>query len=52
MLERLKLLTDMEEEPIDPTHYRCLVGKLIHLMHSPPDISFAVRVVSRFMAKP
>jgi hypothetical protein len=52
MLERLKLLTDMGEEPVDPTHYRCLVGKLIHLMHSRPNISFAVRVVSRFMAKP
>jgi transposase InsO family protein len=52
MLEKLKLLTDMQEEPVDPTHYRCLVGKLIHLTHLRPDICFAVGVVSRFMANP
>jgi hypothetical protein len=34
MLEKLRLLTDMEEEPVDPTHYPCLVGKLIHFTHS------------------
>lgn len=52
MLEKLKLATDIGEEPVDPTHYRCLVGKLIHLTHSRPDISFAVGVVSRFMMRP
>jgi hypothetical protein len=52
MLEKLRLLTDMEEEPVDPTHYPCLVGKLIHFTHSYPNISFAVGVVSRFMARP
>jgi hypothetical protein len=52
MLEKMKLTTDMGEEPVDPTHYRFLVGKLIHLTHSRPDISFAVGVVSHFMAKP
>ena len=52
MLEKLKLTTDMGEEPIDLTYYRCLVGKLIHLTHSRPDISFAVGLVSRFMAQP
>jgi hypothetical protein len=31
MLEKLKLIMDMGEEPVDPTHYRFLVGKLIHL---------------------
>ena len=42
MLEKLKLLTDMGKELVDPAHYCCLVGKLIHLTHSRPDISFAV----------
>jgi hypothetical protein len=51
MLEKLKFLMDMGEEPVDPTHDHCLVGKLIHLMHSQPDISFVVGVVSRFMDK-
>jgi hypothetical protein len=50
MLEKLKLTSDMGEELLDSTHYRCLVEKLIHLTHSRPDISFAIGVVSCFMA--
>jgi hypothetical protein len=34
MVERLKLKTDMNEEFVDPTLYRSMVGKLIHLTHS------------------
>ncbi|XP_057543911.1 uncharacterized mitochondrial protein AtMg00810-like [Amaranthus tricolor] len=32
--------------------YRRLVGKLIYLSHTRPDIAYAVGVVSRFMHKP
>jgi hypothetical protein len=52
MLDKLKLFTNMKGEPVDPTYYRCLVGQLIHLTHTRPNISFTVGVVSRFMTKP
>lgn len=39
---------DLEEE----TMYRQLVGSLIYLTLTRPDIAFAVGVVSRFMQKP
>jgi hypothetical protein len=52
--------------PIDPNHklsegiddqvekgqYQRLVGKLIYLAHTRPDISYAVSVVSRYMHDP
>ena len=52
MTKKLKLATEMNAEPVDPTYYRCLVGKLIHLTHTQPDISFAVGVVAQYMAWP
>jgi hypothetical protein len=36
-------------EPVDKEMYQRLVGRLIYLSHTRPDISFAVRVVSRYM---
>ena len=39
-------------EPTDRTKYQRLVGKLIYLAHTRPDIAYAVGVVSRFMHKP
>lgn len=37
---------------IDVTDYCHVVGKLIFLTHSCPDISYVVGVVSWFMSKP
>ena len=34
------------------TLYRSLVGRLIYLSHSRPDIAFSVGMISRFMHKP
>jgi len=38
--------------PVDKEQYQRLVGKLIYLSHTRPDISFAVSVVSQFMQAP
>jgi hypothetical protein len=37
---------------VDVTLYRSIVGSLRYLVHSRPDIAFAVGYVSRFMEKP
>lgn len=46
------LLSDMSSPHVDVTNYCCLVGKLIYLTNTRPDISYSVGVVSRFMASP
>ncbi|KAL5840582.1 hypothetical protein ACOSQ4_013190 [Xanthoceras sorbifolium] len=38
--------------PVDKGRYQRLVGKLIYLSHTRPDISYLVSVVSRFMNDP
>jgi Reverse transcriptase (RNA-dependent DNA polymerase) len=39
-------------EPVDKERYQKLVGRLIYLSHTRPDISFVVSVVSRYMHDP
>ena len=48
----LKLEKDPEEELVDATEFRQLVGSLRYLCNSIPDICFAVSLISRFMQKP
>ncbi|CAJ2672360.1 unnamed protein product [Trifolium pratense] len=38
--------------PVDTGRYQRLVGKLIYLSHTRPDIAFSVSVVSQFMHSP
>ncbi|XP_039778206.1 secreted RxLR effector protein 161-like [Panicum virgatum] len=52
MEEKLKLSRDSEAEEVDPTHYRRLVGSLRYLVHTRPDLAFALGYVSRFMERP
>ena len=40
------------KEMVDRERYQRLVGKLIHMSHTRPDIAFAVSVVSQFMHSP
>ncbi len=47
-----RLQTSLEGEPSDREKYQKLVGKLIYLSHTRPDIAYVVGVVSRFMHLP
>ena len=39
-------------EEVDSTHYRRLIGSLRYLVHTQPNIMFAVGYMSRFMERP
>ena len=45
----VKLTKDHESPQVDTTFYHWLVGSLIYLTHSWPNISFSISVVSFFM---
>lgn len=47
-----KYQLDDGEAKVDSTIYRSLVGGLIYLTHTRPDIAYAVGVLSRFMQAP
>ena len=47
-----RLQTILGEDSTDKEKYQKLVGKLIYLSHTRPDISYAVGVVRRFMHLP
>jgi hypothetical protein len=52
MEPNLKLIPDEGDFVDDPDTYRRLVGKLIYLTITRPDISYAVSIVSQFMTNP
>jgi len=52
MEQNLKLTSIEGKEFEDATKYRQLVGSLIYLTTTRPDISFTVGILSRFMQKP
>jgi len=52
MEPRLKLSKISDAPPVDATEYRGIVGSLRYLVHTRPDIAFAVGYVSRFMEAP
>jgi hypothetical protein len=52
MEPRFKLSKISTAPPVDATEYRGIVGSLRYLVHTRPDIAFAVGYVSRFMEAP
>ncbi|GKD75641.1 retrovirus-related pol polyprotein from transposon TNT 1-94 [Tanacetum coccineum] len=52
MVERTKLDEDLQGTTVDPTRYRGMVGSLMYLTASRPDLVFAVCMCARYQAKP
>ncbi|MCI21565.1 gag-pol polyprotein [Trifolium medium] len=52
MVQNHKLTEHPDQVPTDKVKYQKLVGKLIYLSHTRPDIAYAVSVVSQFMHNP
>jgi len=52
MEQRAQLHKDPDGQLVDATEYRRVIGCLRYLLHTRPDLSFAVGVASRFMEKP
>jgi hypothetical protein len=52
MEPRLKLSKHSQAESVDATEYRGVVGSLRYLLHTRPDLTFAVGYVSRFLEEP
>nr|GEW03329.1 reverse transcriptase domain-containing protein [Tanacetum cinerariifolium] len=42
MVDKSKLDKDLQGKPVDPTHYRGMIGSLMYLTSSRPDLVFAV----------
>nr|AAP21414.1 putative polyprotein [Oryza sativa Japonica Group]ABF99446.1 retrotransposon protein, putative, unclassified [Oryza sativa Japonica Group] len=51
-IDRNHQLCAQSGDPVDKEAYQRLVGRLIYLCHTRPDISYAVSVVSRYMHDP
>ncbi|GJR07175.1 retrovirus-related pol polyprotein from transposon TNT 1-94 [Tanacetum coccineum] len=52
MVEKSKLDEDTQGKAVDPTHYRGMVGTLMYLTASRPDLTFAVCMCAWYQAKP
>ncbi|GJW89012.1 retrovirus-related pol polyprotein from transposon TNT 1-94 [Tanacetum coccineum] len=52
MVDRLKLDEDLLGIPVDQTRYRGMIGSLMYLMISRPDLVFVVCMCARYQAKP
>nr|GEV75895.1 hypothetical protein [Tanacetum cinerariifolium] len=49
MVEKSKLDEDPQGKSVDPTHYRGMVGTLMYLISSRPDLVYAVCMYARTM---
>ncbi|GJT15284.1 retrovirus-related pol polyprotein from transposon TNT 1-94 [Tanacetum coccineum] len=52
MVEKNKLDKDLEGTPVDATLYRGMIGSLMYLTSSRPDLIYVVCLCTRYQAKP
>ncbi|GKF43457.1 retrovirus-related pol polyprotein from transposon TNT 1-94, partial [Tanacetum coccineum] len=52
MVEKSKLDEDKEGKAVDPSHYRGMIGTLLYLIASRPDLQFAICMCARYQARP
>ena len=52
MSPNVKLIVDLLGKSVDPSLYRSMIGSLLYLTASRPDISYNVRVCARYQANP
>nr|GFD24418.1 uncharacterized mitochondrial protein AtMg00810-like [Tanacetum cinerariifolium] len=52
MVEKSKLDEDKEGKAMDPLHYRGMIGTLLYLTASRPDLQFAICMCARYQARP
>nr|GFC37209.1 uncharacterized mitochondrial protein AtMg00810-like [Tanacetum cinerariifolium] len=52
MVEKSKLDKDKEGKALDPLHYCGMIGTLLYLTASRPDLQFAICMCARYQARP
>nr|GEX09815.1 uncharacterized mitochondrial protein AtMg00810-like [Tanacetum cinerariifolium] len=52
MVEQAKLTLDLVGKPVDRTDYRSMIGSLMYVTSSRPDIMFATCMCARYQANP
>nr|GEV12020.1 hypothetical protein [Tanacetum cinerariifolium] len=52
MVEKSKLDEDKEGKAVDPSHYHGMIGTLLYLTASRPDLQFAIYMCARYQAWP
>ncbi|GKC74110.1 retrovirus-related pol polyprotein from transposon TNT 1-94 [Tanacetum coccineum] len=52
MVEKSKLDEDTQGKSVDPTHYRGMVGTLMYLTSSRPDLVYVVCMCARYQDRP
>nr|GEZ58876.1 hypothetical protein [Tanacetum cinerariifolium] len=52
MVEKSKLDEDKEGKFVDPSHYHGMIGTLLYLTASRPDLQFAICMCARYQARP
>ncbi|GKC74167.1 retrovirus-related pol polyprotein from transposon TNT 1-94, partial [Tanacetum coccineum] len=52
MVKKSKLDEDKEWKAVDPSHFRGMIGTLLYLTASRPDLQFAICMCARYQARP
>nr|GEY95402.1 retrovirus-related Pol polyprotein from transposon TNT 1-94 [Tanacetum cinerariifolium] len=52
MVEKSKPDGDKEGKPVDPSHYRSMIGTLLYLTATRPDLQFVICMCAQYQARP